>query len=291
MDAGRASGAAILASGAPNAARQVAIHLRIIELLQDLEETEQLPNSLKPSKAIKKAQEILVDLLLAAGKADNEQLTTAIRKRLSLSTFALFGNPADTRTAIQVPIAVDADPELCRRIGEVIIEGLPPERPSLQHIIMTIRLGSNGTLQVSATDVDAEAAATVSTSGPTSPAQAAGERSTAQDEREHAAVQADDSQQQDAQSQAGHTGQQSPRYQGCPHVPQCPDPSSPDREAAQTIASHPEQGWSLLCNGIVIFEDMGELDTDTGTDTDIVVWRREKQQHISGTRWRDSSAS
>jgi hypothetical protein len=23
--------------------------------------------------------------------------------------------------------------------------------------------------------------------------------------------------------------------------------------------SHPEQGWSLLCNGIVIFEDTGEL--------------------------------
>jgi len=23
--------------------------------------------------------------------------------------------------------------------------------------------------------------------------------------------------------------------------------------------SHPEQGWSLLCNGIVVFEDTGEL--------------------------------
>jgi Family of unknown function (DUF5999) len=45
----------------------------------------------------------------------------------------------------------------------------------------------------------------------------------------------------------------------CPHTPQCPEPSSPDREAARTIISHPEQGWSLLCNGIVIFEDTGEL--------------------------------
>ncbi len=26
-----------------------------------------------------------------------------------------------------------------------------------------------------------------------------------------------------------------------------------------TIVSHPEQGWSLLCNGVVIFEDTGEL--------------------------------
>jgi hypothetical protein len=45
----------------------------------------------------------------------------------------------------------------------------------------------------------------------------------------------------------------------CPHTPPCPEASAPDREAAHTIASHPEQGWSLLCNGIVIFEDTGEL--------------------------------
>ena len=45
----------------------------------------------------------------------------------------------------------------------------------------------------------------------------------------------------------------------CPHKPTCPDASAPDREAAHTIVSHPEQGWSLLCNGIVIFEDTGEL--------------------------------
>ena len=45
----------------------------------------------------------------------------------------------------------------------------------------------------------------------------------------------------------------------CPHTPECPEPSGPDREAARTIISHPEQGWSLLCNGIVIFEDTGEL--------------------------------
>ena len=45
----------------------------------------------------------------------------------------------------------------------------------------------------------------------------------------------------------------------CPHTPQCPEASAPDREAAHTVVSHPEQGWSLLCNGIVIFEDTGEL--------------------------------
>ena len=45
----------------------------------------------------------------------------------------------------------------------------------------------------------------------------------------------------------------------CPHTPPCPDARAPDREAARTLISHPEQGWSLLCNGIVIFEDTGEL--------------------------------
>ncbi|WP_328786058.1 DUF5999 family protein (plasmid) [Streptomyces canus] len=45
----------------------------------------------------------------------------------------------------------------------------------------------------------------------------------------------------------------------CTHTPKCPTADSPDREAAQTIASYPEQGWSLLCNGVLLFEDTGEL--------------------------------
>ena len=45
----------------------------------------------------------------------------------------------------------------------------------------------------------------------------------------------------------------------CQHEPTCPDAEAPDREAAHTVAAHPEQGWSLLCNGIVLFEDTGEL--------------------------------
>ncbi|GAA0939722.1 DUF5999 family protein [Nonomuraea longicatena] len=45
----------------------------------------------------------------------------------------------------------------------------------------------------------------------------------------------------------------------CPHDPVCPSAEGPDREAAKTLASHPEQGWSLLCNGVVLFEDTGEL--------------------------------
>lgn len=51
----------------------------------------------------------------------------------------------------------------------------------------------------------------------------------------------------------------------CPHTPPCPDAHAPDREAARTVVSHPEQGWSLLCNGVVVFEDTGELLPDGAT--------------------------
>ena len=45
----------------------------------------------------------------------------------------------------------------------------------------------------------------------------------------------------------------------CPHFPQCPSADAIDRDAAHVVAAHPEQGWSLLCNGVVIFEDLGEI--------------------------------
>ncbi|WP_018656231.1 DUF5999 family protein [Actinomadura flavalba] len=50
----------------------------------------------------------------------------------------------------------------------------------------------------------------------------------------------------------------------CPHQPPCPIASASDRDAARTVAHHPEQGWSLLCNGVVTFEDTGELLPDGG---------------------------
>lgn len=45
----------------------------------------------------------------------------------------------------------------------------------------------------------------------------------------------------------------------CAHEPRCPEADSFGRDAARTVATHPEQGWSLLCNGVVLFEDTGEL--------------------------------
>ncbi len=45
----------------------------------------------------------------------------------------------------------------------------------------------------------------------------------------------------------------------CPHRPACPPADRPDRHAARTVAGHPEQGWSLLCNGVIVFDDLGEI--------------------------------
>jgi hypothetical protein len=42
-------------------------------------------------------------------------------------------------------------------------------------------------------------------------------------------------------------------------VPPCPSATAPDRLAARTLTAHPEQGWSLLCNGIITFDDTGAL--------------------------------
>jgi hypothetical protein len=45
----------------------------------------------------------------------------------------------------------------------------------------------------------------------------------------------------------------------CPHEPACPGPDSADRDRASIRVAHPEQGWSLLCNGVILFDDPGEL--------------------------------
>jgi len=45
----------------------------------------------------------------------------------------------------------------------------------------------------------------------------------------------------------------------CKHQPPCPSADAVDHESARVISCHPEQGWSLLCNGVIVFEDTGEL--------------------------------
>ena len=56
-----------------------------------------------------------------------------------------------------------------------------------------------------------------------------------------------------------HTEVESSAHHTCAHVPCCPTADAFDRDAAHVVSAHPEQGWSLLCNGVVVFEDFGEL--------------------------------
>ncbi|MFJ2478421.1 DUF5999 family protein [Streptomyces sp. NPDC087659] len=46
---------------------------------------------------------------------------------------------------------------------------------------------------------------------------------------------------------------------GCRHQPTCPSADSADREAARVVSHHFEQGWALLCNGVLQFDDTGGL--------------------------------
>ncbi|MFF7160827.1 DUF5999 family protein [Streptomyces sp. NPDC008086] len=41
----------------------------------------------------------------------------------------------------------------------------------------------------------------------------------------------------------------------CSHQSSCPSSD----QGAHVVAAHPEQGWSLLCDGAIVFDDSGEL--------------------------------
>jgi hypothetical protein len=55
----------------------------------------------------------------------------------------------------------------------------------------------------------------------------------------------------------------------CAHLPSCPPADRRDRDAARTVAAHPEQGWSLLCNGVILFDDLGVLLPDRATSVPV----------------------
>ena len=45
----------------------------------------------------------------------------------------------------------------------------------------------------------------------------------------------------------------------CTHDPACPPAGAIDWWAARNVAEHPAQGWTLLCNGALVFDDHGAL--------------------------------
>lgn len=48
----------------------------------------------------------------------------------------------------------------------------------------------------------------------------------------------------------------------CSHRPACPPADAPDAAAARVVADCQQQGWSLLCNGLVSFDDLAALRPD-----------------------------
>ncbi|MFI7364045.1 DUF5999 family protein [Streptomyces sp. NPDC050149] len=45
----------------------------------------------------------------------------------------------------------------------------------------------------------------------------------------------------------------------CPHEPRCPDAKAPDREAARSVRRDDPMGVAELCNGVLLWDDTGEL--------------------------------
>jgi hypothetical protein len=58
----------------------------------------------------------------------------------------------------------------------------------------------------------------------------------------------------------------------CAHVRRCPTAAADDRVLAVPVSRHPEQGWTLLCNGVVLFDDDGELLPDGRAVPDHHTW-------------------
>jgi hypothetical protein len=63
----------------------------------------------------------------------------------------------------------------------------------------------------------------------------------------------------------------------CTHTPKCPPFAAPDHDAARVIADHHDQGWILLCNGTVVWDDTGEVLPDRST----VAPHRPEPPHIT----------
>jgi len=94
----------------------------------------------------------------AGGRVGGRQVMVPLlprNTRLPFDTRRTFYTMRPGERRIMVPIleGEEADPELCMRIGEVVVEGLPAFRPAHQEVLVTMRLDRDGILQVAAADV------------------------------------------------------------------------------------------------------------------------------------------
>ncbi|MGW7020019.1 DUF5999 family protein [Streptomyces decoyicus] len=75
----------------------------------------------------------------------------------------------------------------------------------------------------------------------------------------------------------------------CLHQPPCPVPDASDCEAARPVVQHPEQGWSLLCNGVVLLDDTGAIRPDGESVAPHRFGRSKSQQPASSELRRTTS--
>lgn len=99
----------------------------------------------------------------STGERQRPVMTTLLPRNTALpfSAQRTFYTMRAGESRIVVPVleGESADPDLCRRVGIVVIEDLPPGRPAHQPVSVTMSLDRNGILQVSATDTTTGAVA------------------------------------------------------------------------------------------------------------------------------------
>ena len=100
------------------------------------------------------AHSVGVPVVGAAGQVMEPLLPRNRPLPVAASRTLLTARPGERRIVVPVLEGEDQDPALCRRIGEVVIDGLPPGRPAHQQVLVRMRLDSDGIVQVSAADVE-----------------------------------------------------------------------------------------------------------------------------------------
>ena len=64
---------------------------------------------------------------------------------------------------------------------------------------------------------------------------------------------------------ASHTRLAIMKAMTCDHRPPCPAADATNAHEAHVAIWHVEQGWCLLCNGVILFEDGGAILPDRRT--------------------------
>ncbi len=94
---------------------------------------------------------------VTAGDGGRSVMAPVLARNTSLPFEATrsFYTMRENETSIVVPVleGEGTDPDLCKRIGVVTIDGLPPSRPAHQRVDVTMRLDRDGILHVAAIDV------------------------------------------------------------------------------------------------------------------------------------------